>query len=248
MDQIFTLITGADKGIGFETAKELGKKGHYIFLGSRDLARGKAAVQKLISMEIAAEVVQLDVTKHASLVDARTQILRKTACLNILINNAGVAFDGHREPSDLPLQVIREDFEVNFFGNVDTTQVFLPLLRNAEWGKIINLSSDMGSLTLAADPHAPHYKASALGYQASKAAVNFATICFSKELAASGITVNSVNPGWTATEFGGRPKDAAKLPGMPDVSQGAARIVALASSGDQKTTGTFSDQSGELPW
>lgn len=137
MAQIFTLITGADKGIGFETAKELGKKGHYIFLSS---------------------------------------------------------------------------------------------------------------LTLAADPHAPHYKVSVLGYKASKAAVNFATICFSKELAASGITVNSVNPGWTATDFGDRPKDAAKLPGMQDVSQGAARIVALATSGDQKTTGTFSDQSGELPW
>ncbi|AMV61970.1 short-chain dehydrogenase/reductase SDR [Pediococcus damnosus] len=246
--EVLTLITGADKGVGFETAKELGQKGQHILLGSRNVSRGEKAVSKLADLGVNADLVQLDVTDQESIKKAADKIKADYGHLDILINNAGMTNDAHQKPSEMPTATIREEYDVNFFGLLDTTQAMVPLLKKATSGKIINVSSNMGSLTLASDPKSRFYQVSSVGYQSSKAAVNFVTIDLSKELKEFGITVNSVNPGWTATGFGGRSLDSPKIPGMQDVEEGAARIVELASDPDNKTTGTFSENGGTLPW
>lgn len=247
--EIVTLITGADKGIGFATARGLGKLGQHILVGSRNADRGRAAVEKLQADGIKATLIVLDVTVQDSIKQAAAQIDQQFGYLSILINNAGVAFDRHEAPSLLSTDTIRKEYDVNFFGMIDVTQAMLPLLRKDTPAKIINLSSNMGSFGLTTDPNNRLYNVSAVGYQSSKAAVNFFTVDLSKELADEGITVNSVNPGWTATEFGGRPKDAPKIPGMQDPATGAAQVVKMASlpRGD-KTTGTFTELAGKLPW
>ena len=246
---VITLITGADKGIGFETAQALGKKGQRVLIGARNQERGEKAVKQLKAAGIKADFVQLDVTKKEQIKAAAKQIQADYGYLSILINNAGIAMDHHEPASQLSTDTIRQDFDVNYFGLIDVTQAMIPLLKAGKPAKIINLSSNMGSMGLASDPNSRFYKVNSLGYQSSKAAVNFATIIFSKELAADGITVNSVNPGWTATGFGGRPEDAPKLEGMQDVATGAAQVIKMASLPlDDKTTGTFTENAGTLPW
>lgn len=246
---VITLITGADKGIGFETAQALGKKGQHVLIGARNQERGEKAVKQLKAAGIKADFVQLDVTKKEQIKAAAKQIQADYGYLSILINNAGIAMDHHEPASQLSTDMIRQDFDVNYFGLIDVTQAMIPLLKAGKPAKIINLSSNMGSMGLASDPNSRFYKVNSLGYQSSKAAVNFATIIFSKELAADGITVNSVNPGWTATGFGGRPEDAPKLEGMQDVATGAAQVIKMASLPlDDKTTGTFTENAGTLPW
>ncbi|PIO84154.1 carbonyl reductase [Loigolactobacillus backii] len=246
--ETITLITGADKGVGFETAKELGQKGQRVIVGSRNVERGHDAIGQLAAAGVKADLVQLDVTDKASIKAAADTIEQEYGYLSILINNAGIAADHHQPASELPTDDIRKDFDVNFFGLIDVTQTMLPLLKKAPSAKIINISSNMGSLGLATDPDSRFFKVSSMGYQASKAAVNFVTISLSKELRDENISVNSVNPGWTATEFGGRPLDSPKIPGMQSVEEGAARIVAIASDPDNSTTGTFTENAGTLPW
>ncbi|WP_020090083.1 SDR family NAD(P)-dependent oxidoreductase [Levilactobacillus parabrevis] len=219
---IKTLITGADRGMGYELALELGLKGQYIYIGSRNLARGQAAVARLEAAGVQAQAVQLDVTEHESIVAAKASI---TAGLDILINNAGIAVDHETKPSELSLDAIRQDFNVNYFGLIDVTQVFLPLLREAPAGWIINISSAVGSLTLASDASTSIRKLQASGYQASKSAVNMFT----------------VNPGWVDTSFGGGG-------GNRIVKVGVAQTVELATSDALTDSGTFSDIDGIVPW
>ncbi|GAX05025.1 carbonyl reductase [Secundilactobacillus pentosiphilus] len=244
-----TLITGADKGIGFATAQALGKKGQHILIGARNPERGVKAVEQLKNDGIKADFIQLDVTDKAQIKAAAAKIKADYGYLSILINNAGIAMDHHQSASELSTDTIRQDFDVNYFGLIDVTQAMIPLLKAAQPAKIINVSSNMGSMGLASDPNSRFYKVNSLGYQSSKASVNFATIIFSKELADEGITVNSVNPGWTATGFGGRPEDAPAPAGMQDVATGAAQIIKMASLPmNDATTGTFTENAGKLPW
>lgn len=244
-----TLITGADKGIGFATAQALGKKGQHILIGARNPERGVKAVEQLKNGGIKADFIQLDVTDKAQIKAAAAKIKADYGYLSILINNAGIAMDHHQPASELSTDTIRQDFDVNYFGLIDVTQAMIPLLKAAQPAKIINVSSNMGSMGLASDPNSRFYKVNSLGYQSSKASVNFATIIFSKELADEGITVNSVNPGWTATGFGGRPEDAPAPAGMQDVATGAAQIIKMASLPmNDATTGTFTENAGKLPW
>ncbi|WP_203650670.1 SDR family NAD(P)-dependent oxidoreductase [Secundilactobacillus yichangensis] len=246
---ILTLITGADKGIGFATAQALGKKGQHILLGARNQERGEKAVKQLKDDGIKADFIQLDVTDKAQIKAAAAKIKTDYGYLSILINNAGIAMDHHQPASELSTDTIRQDFDVNYFGLIDVTQAMIPLLKAGRPAKIINISSNMGSMGLASDPNSQFYKVNSLGYQSSKASVNFATIIFSKELADEGITVNSVNPGWTATGFGGRPEDAPAPAGMQDVATGAAQIIKMASLPiDDTTTGTFTENAGKLSW
>ncbi|QEA31067.1 SDR family oxidoreductase [Secundilactobacillus malefermentans] len=247
-NEIVTLITGANQGVGFETSKELAQKGQHVLLGSRNKERGEKAVQELKKLKLNVDLIQIDVTDKTSIKQAADKINSDYGYLSVLINNAGMTNDAHQKPSLMSTDVMREEYNVNFFGLIDVTQAMLPLLREADSAKIINLSSNMGSLSLASDPKSRFYQVSSLGYQSSKAAVNFATICFSKELADTNITVNSVNPGWTATGFGGRPADALKIPGMQEVEEGAARVVAMASDPNNEVTGTFTENEGTLPW
>lgn len=246
---IITLITGADKGIGLATAQGLAEKGQHVLIGARDPKKGAAAVAKLKDKDhaIQAETIQLDVTDEASIKAAAATIDQKFGYLSVLVNNAGVALDAHKPASEIPMALIRQDFEVNFFGLVAVTQAMVPLLRKADHARIVNVTSNMGSLGLATDPNSRFFKVNSMGYQASKAAANFATISFSKELAAEGIPVNSVNPGWTATSFGGRDPASAPIPGMQDVATGAAHVIAVASATDD-VTGTFTENAGTLPW
>ncbi|MFT8909434.1 MAG: SDR family NAD(P)-dependent oxidoreductase [Lentilactobacillus diolivorans] len=239
---VLTLITGADKGIGFETAMELGRLGQHILVGSRDKSREFRAVKRLHQQRIKSDLMILDVTSAVSIRAVADRIRNQFGYLNILINNAGVAFDHHESALTMSIETIRRDFDVNFFGLIQVTQAMVPLLLKADHAKIINVSSNMGSLDLASDPTSQFYNVSSLGYQASKAAVNSATITFSKTLAHVGITVNAVNPGYTATDFGGR------FGGTQTVQQGAARIVSLARDLDSEVTGTFSENAGKLPW
>lgn len=245
---ILTLITGADRGIGFETAMSLAKKGQHILLGSRNMARGKKAVDKIRQAGYDAELLILDVTDQTDIDRNKLIVNEKFGYLDTLINNAGIALDNHEDAVTLSTNVIRKEFDVNFFGTVSMIQAFIPLLKRAKSGKIINVSSNMGSLKLASDPNSKFYNVSSLGYQSSKAAVNFATITFAKELADTNITVNSVNPGWTATAFGGRDTKQPVPDGMQTVQEGARQIVKLASDPRNDLNGTFTENDGSLPW
>ncbi|AMV60389.1 short-chain dehydrogenase/reductase SDR [Pediococcus damnosus] len=246
--EIITLITGANKGIGFATAEGLGKLGQHILVGARDAKRGQNAVEKLQAEGYKATFIQLDVTNKAQIQNAADEIKQKFGYLSVLVNNAGITLGHHTKASEMSTDEIRKIFDVNFFGLLDVTQAMVPLLKKGRPAKIVNVSSDMGSLGLATDPQSRFYRISSVGYQASKAAANFATIDFSKELSASDIIVNAVNPGATNTEFGGRPKGL-KIPGMNSVEAGAAQIVKMASLPfDEKVTGTFTENVGTLPW
>lgn len=239
-----TLITGADKGIGFATAHALCQAGQQVLVGARNQQRGEAAVAKL---GVNAHFIQLDVTKEDEVAQAAATIKTTYGHLDTLINNAGVALDAHQAADTLPLSTIRADFEVNFFGLVSVTQAMIPLLRASLHGKLINVSSNMGSLGLASDPASPFYHASSLGYQSSKAAVNMATINFAKALADADIGVYAVNPGWTATEFGGRDANSAAPAGMQSIEAGAAQIIHLATTDDTPSM-SFTENAGPLPW
>lgn len=233
-----TLITGADRGMGYELALELGLRGQQIYVGSRNLARGQAAVAQLKAAGVEAEAVQLDVTDHESIVAAKSKLGTQ---LDILINNAGIAVDHDTKPSEVSLDAIRQDFDVNYFGMMDVTQVCLPLIKAAQAGRIINISSAVGSLTLASDPSTSIHRLQASGYQASKAAVNMFTIKLAAELEDTPITVNAVNPGWVDTSFGGGG-------GNRTVQVGVARTVELATATTLTDSGTFSDIDGIVPW
>lgn len=239
-----TLITGADQGIGYATAQALCAADQTVLVGARDQQRGEAAVAKLGPN---AHFIQLDVTKEDQVAQAAAKINTTFGHLDTLINNAGVALDAHQAADTLPLSTIRADFEVNFFALVSVTQAMIPLLRASQHGKLINVSSNMGSLGLASDPASPFYHASSLGYQSSKAAVNMATINFAKALAGDDIGVYAVNPGWTATGFGGRDVNSPAPSGMQSIETGAAQIVHLATTDDTPTM-SFTENAGSLPW
>jgi len=236
-----TLITGADRGMGFELAKELGQHGQHVLVGARNQERGNAAVDALRKQKINADLILIDVTDEATITAAQQTIASEFGHLDILINNAGLTLDNWEKPFTLALDKIRGDFDVNFFGLVSVTQHMLPLLRQATSAKILNISSAVGSLTIASDPTSSVYQHPSFGYQASKAAVNMFTIDLANELKDTHITVNAVNPGWVATDsaVGGGPKT---------IEEGVARTVELALQSDNTLNGTFSDVDGIVPW
>lgn len=241
MTRQLTLITGADRGMGFELALELGHLGQHILVAARNADKGNAAVTQLRAQGIEADLLELDVTDEKSIHRAATTVTQQFGHLDVLINNAGIALDNYEKPSTLPIDIIRKDFDVNFFGLVMVTQAFIPLLRQAPFAKILNISSTVGSLTLASDPTTSIYQHSAMGYQASKTAVNMFTVDLANELKTTNVTVNAINPGWVETTFAGGG-------GNKTVQEGVARTVALASSPDNTINGTFSDVNGSVPW
>lgn len=247
--QTVTLITGANKGMGLEIALELGQRGQTILVGARNRERGQAAVTQLAEQGVRATFIQLDVTDATSIAQAAQQIKTDYGYLSILINNAGAAFDQHQAPATLPTSVMRRDFDINFFGLIDVTQALLPLLLKAPAARIINISSMMGSLTASLMPGAETYRASAVGYQASKAAANMFTVQLAKQLAATdaAITVNAVDPGMVATEFGGSSAATAQARGAKTPAEGVARTVALATR-PTIDTATFTNTHGIVPW
>lgn len=236
------LITGANKGIGFETARQLGQQGIRVLIGARDESRGAAAVEKLRKEKIDAQFLALDVTNKKSLAAAAAHVERDFGRLDILVNNAGILKSGQDGlPGVTPEAVLRETFETNFFGLVAVTQAFLPLLRKSDSARIVNVSSILGSHAEHADPNSTIYQAKTLAYDASKSAVNMFTVHLAHELRGSKIKVNSGHPGWVKTDMGG---ESAEL----EIPDGAKTIVWLATLPDTGPTGGFYHKQVHMRW
>jgi NAD(P)-dependent dehydrogenase (short-subunit alcohol dehydrogenase family) len=241
--QKVALISGANKGIGFETARQLGKQGVIVLLGARDLAKGQAAAEQLKKESIDARAVKFDVVNNADVKAAADQIEKEFGKLDILINNAGVMFEpiGGNNTSTVPDDVIRKTFDTNFFSAISVTKAFLPLLKKSDAGRIVNVSSILGSLALHASEGSPIYEAKALAYDASKAALNAFTIHLAHELKGTKIKVNSAHPGWVKTDMG---TDAAPM----DIVDGAKTEVELATLSADGPTGGFFHMGEAISW
>ena len=247
MSQKIAFITGGNRGLGFQTALELGHAGIKVVIGSRDLAQGEAAVAKLRVAKIDADVLQFDITSSASHQAAYDYFNSRYGRLDILVNNAGIAggaFPGtgpeHRA-ADVPLDLLHRIFETNFFSQVALTEALLPLIRNSPAGRIVNLSSILGSLTLHAAPGSPIYHAKSFAYDASKTALNAFTVHLAYELRDTNIKVNSAHPGWVKTDMGG--------PEAPlELSEGGKTSAALATLPGNGPTGGYFHLGEPLPW
>ncbi|GAC1374800.1 MAG: SDR family oxidoreductase [Ktedonobacteraceae bacterium] len=240
-NNIIALITGANKGIGFETARQLGRQGIHVIVGARDKARGEEAVQKLAAQDVQATFVELDVTDEESVSQAAQRIADTFGRLDILINNAGISGDSMAKPSDTSLAVMRTVYNTNVFGVVAVTKAMLPLLHKSRTGRIVFVSSGLGSITQASDRNYQFFQANNLSYQSSKAAMNAITVAFAKELVNTSIKVNAADPGFTDTDFNNHR-------GYRTVEQGATIIVHLATLGEDGPTGSFQDENGNVPW
>ncbi|MET0793307.1 MAG: SDR family oxidoreductase [Polyangiaceae bacterium] len=231
------LITGANKGIGREIARQLGHKGYAVWLGCRDAERGEQAAAELRKEGLNAQVLALDVSNDASVKAAAATYGKTSDALDVLVNNAGVATGGYNAPSEASLDDMRALYEVNVFGPVRVTQAFVPLLRKAGQGRIVMMSSSLGSIGEQLDMTSGTYGVNLLGYNSSKSALNMITVSFAKELAAHGIKVNAANPGYVATDLNDNQ-------GYRTVEQGATIAVHLATLGPMgPTAGFFNDGS-----
>jgi NAD(P)-dependent dehydrogenase (short-subunit alcohol dehydrogenase family) len=241
-DKKIALITGANKGIGLETARQLGKKNITVLIGARDLKKGEGAAGSLRKEGIDARVLALDVNSAESIGKAADQVERDFGRLDILVNNAGVMIDDeNKKVSEQSLESWRKTFDTNVFGLIVTTQAFLPLLRKSDAGRIVNLSSILGSITLHATPGSPVYDTKVPAYNVSKSAVNAYTVQLAYELKDSKIKVNAAHPGWVKTEMGGK----GALMEIPD---GAKTSVALATIGEEGPNGAYLHLGEPLPW
>jgi len=238
------VVTGATRGIGFETARQLGQKGVTVIVGGRTQQEAQAAADKLVAENIQAYPVTLDITRDADRKVAARFVAEKFGHLDILINNAGIGGEGgllnpHTvETSTEEFQLV---FGTNLFSVVATTREFLPLLKKSPAGRIVNLSSILGSLTLQAMPQSPIAPFKAFAYNASKTALNQFTIHLAAELQGTNIKVNSAHPGWVKTELG---TQHAQL----DIADGAKTSVELALLGNDGPSGKFIHMGKELPW
>jgi NAD(P)-dependent dehydrogenase (short-subunit alcohol dehydrogenase family) len=246
MSQKIAFITGGNRGLGFQTALLL-RDGIKVVIGSRDLAQGEQAVGLLRAEGIDADVIQFDITKAADAQSAYDYFNSNYGRLDILVNNAGIAagtFPGtgpEHSASLVPAEILHKVFETNFFAQVALTNALLPLIRKSAAGRIVNLSSILGSLNLHATPGSPIYHAKSFAYDASKTALNAYTIHLAYELRDTGIKVNSAHPGWVKTDMGG-PQATMEL------SEGGKTSAALATLPDDGPTGGFFHVGQPLPW
>jgi NAD(P)-dependent dehydrogenase (short-subunit alcohol dehydrogenase family) len=233
------LVTGANKGIGFEVARQLAASGCTVLLGARNPALGEEAAARLKPYDV--RTLAIDLEDSATIAVAAQTIDAGFGHLDILVNNAGIVGPGDGLPSSSSLDGIERALRVNFLGSVAVTQAMLPLLRKAPSASIVNVSSGLGSLTKSGDPAWTHVAAKYLGYAASKAALNMLTVHLAWELRDSPIKVNSVDPGYTATDLNNHQ-------GTQTIPEGAAEIIRLALLPDDGPTGTFSNAQGIVPW
>ncbi len=245
------LITGANKGIGFETARLLGARGVKVLAGARDETKGREAERALRAGGADASYIPLDVTDEKSVQRAAERIENDYGLLDILVNNAGIARgDGAGLPSQTTLATLREVYETNVFGVVCVTNAMLPLLRRAPAARIVNVSSEVGSIASMTDPHGPMAAMASVPYPSSKAALNMVTAMYAKELKDTPIKVNAANPGYCATDLNANS-------GFRTAAQGAEVSVRLATMPEDGPTGTLwgyvwatsgSESYGILPW
>jgi len=237
------LITGANKGIGFETARQLGQQGVKILLGARDREKGERAAEELRREKIDASAIVLDANNPASIQNAAKEVEQQYGRLDILINNAGIMLDDEtKKASEQSLETWRRTFDTNVFGLIATTQAFLPLLRKSPAGRIVNLSSILGSITLHSTPGSPIYESkNYASYNVSKSAVNAYTVQLAYELRDSPIKVNAAHPGWVKTDMGGQ---GASM----ELEDGAKTSVTLATLGADGPNGAYIHMGETLPW
>lgn len=238
------LITGANRGIGFETAKQMAEEGYFVFLGSRNKSKGEEAVQTLHEAGLSqTESLQLDVSDPDSVQQAKEVLASKIKALDVLINNAGILGNMPQIPSEVSIKDVKKVFDINVHGVIRTTQTFLPLLRKSDTPRIVNVSSGLGSLTQQSDPSWEKYdrvKQFAV-YNISKSALNAYTVALAYELRDTPFKVNSVTPGHTATDFN-------NYNGSKTVEEGAQPIVKYAILPADGPTGGFYRSEGKVPW
>lgn len=238
------LVTGANKGIGFETARQLARLGYIVWLGCRDEDRGVAAAKKL-APDGDVRFVRLDVTDLESVRAAAARIESATGALDVLVNNAGIIAEGDSFPGRASLDAIERTFDVNFYGPLRVTQAFLPLVKRAVAGRIVNVSSTLGSVSAVLDPQSilapliPLYPN--FGYAASKTALGAFTAWLATELKDTAIKVNALCPGYNATDMNNHA-------GTQPPSEGAKLVVRAATFGPDGPNGTFFDVSGTVGW
>ncbi len=243
-DKKVALVTGGNKGIGLETARQLAAKGFTVLLGARDKEKGEAAAATLRKEGLDVRAVKIDVSNPAHYSELAALIEKDYGKLDVLINNAGVMLEnlgGKNEASKMPLDTLRKTFDTNVFGTIELTQALLPLIRKSEAGRIVNLSSILGSLTLHATKGSPIYRSKQLAYDMSKTALNAFTIHLAYELANTPIKVNSAHPGWVKTDMGGA---SAPL----GIKEGAETSVLLATLPADGPTGGYFHKHDPLPW
>lgn len=234
------LVTGANKGIGLEIARQLGKHGFTVYVGARNPALGEAAAAKLRSENLDARSLLLDLNQPPTGEAAARVIQAEFQHLDVLVNNAAIVEAADGPPGAVDPNVVRRVMETNFFGTLAVTQTMLPLLRAAPAARIVNLSSGLGSLTLNADPARPFAAFQFLGYNTSKAALNMLTIQLAHELRDTAIKVNAVSPGAVATDMNPQ--------GTLTTEEGAAEPVRLALLPADGPTGGFFHSAGFYPW
>ena len=232
------LITGGNKGIGFETAKQLLARNYFVYIGCRDKEKASEALSQLKALGFNdVEALALDVTSEESIKLAAAQI----DSLDVLINNAGIPGSYPQKASETSQENLRNVFDTNFFGLIQTTQAFIPLLKQSETPRIVNVSSDLGSLGYHSNPEWEHYDVKLLAYCSSKTALNAFTVMLAYEFKDTNFKINSVNPGYTKTEFNNNQ-------GPKPVEEAGELIVKYAILDDNGPTGKFFSEGGESPW
>jgi NAD(P)-dependent dehydrogenase (short-subunit alcohol dehydrogenase family) len=239
MTKKVALVTGANKGIGKEASRQLGKLGFKVFIGSRDLSRGQAAAKELQADGIDAEAVQLDVTSQSSVNAALATVQKSAGQLDILVNNAGIVTERTTALDTTEVAKVEETMQTNFFGPLRVIKAAQALLERSEAPRIVNVSSTLGSLATGSDPNSPYADFRMLGYNCSKAALNMLTVVTAGAI--KNVKVNSVCPGYVATDINNNQ-------GSRSVEEGAAIIVKMATIADDGPTAGFFDDNGAIPW
>lgn len=237
------LVTGANKGIGFEVSRQLARTGALVLMGARDAARGEEAAAKLRAERSNVRYVPADLERATESATALARLIESEfGHLDVLINNAGIADIINDAPaSQVSIDTVKRVFATNFFGTVEFTQPLLPLLKAAPAARIVNVSSGLGSMGINSNPDTPFYGIKPLGYNSSKAALNMFTVNLAWELRDTRIKVNSICPGYTATDLNNNS-------GPQTIEEGAIAIVKYAQIGDEGPTGGFFHKDGEYPW
>jgi len=241
MSQKIALVTGATRGIGLETVRQLSQQNVHVLLAGRDRAKATEAALKLQQEGLSVEAIALDVNDANSIAAAAKDVEKKFGHLDILVNNAGILVDDvTKKSSEQTLDAWRKTFDTNVFAVVAVTQVFLPLLRKSEAGRVVNVSSILGSLTLHSDPSSGIYDFKVPAYDASKSAVNAWTVHLAHELRDTPIKVNAIHPGSVKTDMNSY--------GDIEVTEGAKSSVELALIGADGPNGSFTHLGKTLPW
>lgn len=241
------LITGANKSIGFETARQLLKQGYQVYLGARNIEKGEQAVKQLHDEGLTAvEALEIDVDNIDSIKAARIYLGKKTNTLDVLINNAGISGSMPQNALETEISTFEQVFQTNYFGAISVTQAFIDLMKNTDQPRIVNVTSGLGSLTLHNDPNWKYYPYKAAAYMASKAALNAYTIALAYELRDTTFKVNAVDPGYTATDFNHHS-------GPGSIADAATRVFKAAILDQNGPNGQFfsddnSPETGISPW